>query len=285
MRRLFTFLFFALAITAATAQDTLQVMTYNIRNCHAPDGVNAWGKRKQKVFDLLYKYKPDILGMQEVRHKQLLHLQHALKNYAYAGVGRDNGKKAGEYSPVFYRKDKFKMLQSGNFWLSEKPDVAGSKSWDAALTRICSWVQLQVIGTDSSFFVFNTHFDHRGVQAREQSALLIAQKIKELCGGKPYLLTGDFNARPDSKAIDNLLQNLPGLKDAFTTAQVHKTTEVNTDYGFEVSNKKGSKIDYIFCCPSGTPVSCEIIADNNGVYYPSDHLPFFSAIILFSVYK
>lgn len=285
MRHYFLLLIFVFTAGAAKAQDTLAVMTYNIRNCHAPDGVNAWGKRKQKVFNLLYKYSPDILGMQEVRHKQLVHLQRALKNYGHAGVGRDNGKKAGEYSPVFFKQDKFKLLRSGNFWLSETPDVPGSKSWDAAITRICSWVELQVLGTDSTFFVFNTHYDHRGEKARENSAVLMARKIKEITAGKPYLITGDFNARPDSKAISNLIQNLPGVKDAFGRAAVHKNNEVNTDYGFAVSNRQGSKIDYIFCSPSGTPVSCEIIADNDGQFYPSDHLPFFSAIILFSVHK
>ncbi|MFN8300501.1 MAG: endonuclease/exonuclease/phosphatase family protein [Chitinophagales bacterium] len=284
MRSILLLIFCAL-FGLVNAQDTLGVMTYNIRNCHAPDGVNVWGKRKHKVFDLLHKYRPDILGMQEVRHKQLEHLKQALKNYGEAGVGRDNGRRAGEYSPVFFRSDKFKLLQSGNFWLSETPEVPGSKNWDAALTRICSWVELQVIGTDSSFFVFNTHYDHRGEKARENSALLMAKKVAEIAGGKPFVITGDFNARPDSKAISNLIQNIPGLKDVFTTAPEHKTAEVNTDYGFNVSNKQGSKIDYIFCWSGGMPVSCEIIADNDGVFYPSDHLPFYSAIILFSVHK
>ncbi|MFN8287588.1 MAG: endonuclease/exonuclease/phosphatase family protein [Chitinophagales bacterium] len=281
--------FFLLLLVTASyvlpAQDTLQVMTYNIRNCHAQDGPNKWDKRKQKVFTLIKNHNPDVLGMQEVLLHQLKGLRAALKEYDYVGVGRNDGKTKGEYSPVFYRTEKFTLVRSGTFWLSETPNVPGSKSWDAALTRICTWAVLVTKTKGDTVVVLNTHFDHRGVTARENSMSIIARQLKALAPKAYYIISGDFNCTPDSKAYAILKQQLPDAQDTYVTAQNRKTTEINTDYGFNVSNKKGSKIDYIFCDPNATVSSCEIVADNDGKFYPSDHLPFFTTIILFSAYK
>ncbi len=284
MRNVFTLLLLMAAVWLQ-AQDTLQVMTYNIRNCHAQDGPNKWDKRKHKVYKLVKNHNPDVLGMQEVLLHQLQGLKATLKDYDYVGVGRNDGKTKGEYSPVFFRRDMFSVVRSGTFWLSETPLVPGSKSWDAALTRICTWALLRINKTGDTVMVMNTHFDHRGVQAREKSMGVIARQLKALAPGQPYIITGDFNCTPDSKAYALLKEELPPLQDTYTKAQNHATTETNTDYGFEVSNKTGSKIDYIFCSPDFTIPTCEIIADNDGKFYPSDHLPFFSTIILFSVNK
>ena len=284
MRGVFLFLLI-ITIGVLPAQDTLQVMTYNIRNCHAQDGPNKWDKRKHKVYTLIKNHDPDVLGMQEVLLHQLKGLRATLKDYEYVGVGRNDGKTKGEYSPLFFKKQKFTLLKSGNFWLSETPAVPGSKSWDAALTRICTWALLRINKTGDTVMVMNTHFDHRGVQAREKSMGIIALQLKALAPGYAYLITGDFNCTPDSKAYALLKEELPRVQDTYTKAQNHLTAETNTDYGFEVSNKKGSKIDYIFCSPDFTVPACEIIADNDGKFYPSDHLPFFSTIILFSVNK
>jgi len=272
-------LLISITTTHLFAQDTVQAITYNIRNCHARDGENAWPKRKQKVFDLINKYNPDVLGMQEVLYLQLKNLSGALKEYSYVGAGRNDGKKAGEYSPIFYKKDKYQLLDGGTFWLSETPAAPGSKSWDAALTRICTWAMLKSNSTSDTFFVFNTHFDHKGAKAREESTKIIMQKVAELAHGLPFYICGDFNFTDQSVAYKTLLTITPKVDDSFKYAR-HLNNETNTDYGFKVANTKGSKIDYIFTGTRFTAISCMPITDNDGANYPSDHLPFMATLVL-----
>ncbi len=257
-------------IVSAPLCAQIKVMTYNIRNSNAADGVNRWEKRRDTWIALVRKVDPDILGTQEVLLDQLNYIKKTMTDYAEYGVGRNDGKKKGEYSAIFYKKSKYDLVKGGNFWLSETPDKPGSKSWDAAITRICSWVQLKDKSTGKTFFVFNTHFDHKGKEARRNSARLIRQYIDSLAGTDPVIVTGDFNLEPSDAGYTTMTQKegyRVGLNDTWMEGALDYT-----DCGFEVSNKKCSRIDYIFASPQYSRNSYTVHTDNNGTYYPSDHL-------------
>ncbi|MBS1594124.1 MAG: endonuclease/exonuclease/phosphatase family protein [Bacteroidetes bacterium] len=247
-----------------------KVMTYNIRNSNAADGVNKWENRRESWIALVRKVDPDILGTQEVLIDQLNYIKKTMTDYAEYGVGRNDGKKKGEHSAIFYKKAKYDLVKGGNFWLSETPGVPGSKSWDAAITRICSWVELKEKSSGKTFFVFNTHFDHKGKEARRNSAGLIRHYIDSLAGSDPVIVTGDFNLEPSDAGYATMTQKdgyrVP-LNDTWMEGALNYT-----DCGFEVSNKKCGRIDYIFASPQFSKNSYTVHTDNNGTYYPSDHL-------------
>lgn len=261
------------------AQDTLNAMTYNIRMNTPTDGVNAWPKRKTKVYALIQKYNPDILGMQEVLHLQYANLSSALKAYGHVGVGRNDGKKQGEYSPIFYKKDKYKLLQWGTFWLSETPNVAGSKSWDANITRICTWALFVSTSAKDTFYVFNTHFDHKGVTAREKSAALLCDSIQAKANKHLYLVMGDFNFTDTSPAYNILRSCKATVIDSYKE-RLPENTASGTAPGFKVGERVGNRIDYIFHSPRYTTLHTVIPNDNDGVNYPSDHLPYQAYLLL-----
>lgn len=249
----------------------LKVMTYNIRYDNAGDSINSWSNRILKMETLLNKHNADIIGFQEVLNNQLNDLEKILSGFGHAGVGRDDGKIKGEFSPIFFRESKFKCLNSGTFWLSPTPNVIGSVGWDAAITRICTYVKLKEKETGKVFFVFNTHFDHIGDSARMMSAKLIIQKINELAKGLPVILTGDFNSEPDAsgyKVITNSAK--PVLSDTYSDD--NSTASHCTFKGFEVNSPICKRIDYIFITHKFEKLNYKIIDDNDGSYYTSDHL-------------
>ncbi len=253
----------------ATAQKEIKMMSYNIRNSNAVDGVNKWENRKQMLANLILKVNPDVLGTQEVLMDQYRNLKKMLPEYDVFGVGRNNGKHGGEHSAIFYKRDKYELLIGGNFWLSEIPSVPASKSWDAAITRICSWVKLKDKQSGDTFFVFNTHFDHKGKQARINSAKLLIRTIDSLCGNYPVMVTGDFNFQPDNEgySVMTSTNHLVVLQDAYSSDASNYT-----DCGFEVSNTNCHRIDYIFYSSHFKRNSYTLHSDNNGTFYPSDHL-------------
>ena len=163
----------------------LNIMTFNIRYNTAADSLNAWPYRKDKVASQVLFHEAHILGVQEALHDQVVDLQQRLPQYKYAGVGRDDGKEKGEYSAIFYDTTRLQVLQTKTFWLSETPEVPGSKSWDAAITRIVTWIKFRDKKTKKIFFAFNTHFDHIGQVARRESAKILLQKVKEIAGATP----------------------------------------------------------------------------------------------------
>lgn len=253
---------------------TLRVLTYNIRLDTTSDGVNQWPNRKEKVANLLHKEAPHIFGVQEALRNQMGDLEVLMPGYGWYGAGRDDGKAAGEYSAIFFKKEIFERKDSGTFWLSEKPEVPGSKSWDAAITRLCSWVKLVEKTSGKLFFVFNTHFDHIGEMARLHSMELIAKKVKEIAGNQPFILMGDFNSEPESEpyavAQDKSRWN---LTDAWDADKNNANAEPCTFTGFAVKDAECRRIDFIFTSLVFKVKSSRIIPDNDGTYYPSDHLP------------
>jgi endonuclease/exonuclease/phosphatase family metal-dependent hydrolase len=190
------------------AQQEIKIMSYNIRLDVKSDGENQWDKRKDKVAGLMNYYEADFIGGQEVQNHQLKYLLENLNGYSYIGVGRDDGKEAGEYSCIFYKKDKFNVLQQSTFWLSPTPDTV-SKGWDAAIVRVCTYGLFQDKKTKKKFWVFNTHFDHIGKLARLESAKLIIKKINELnTKNYPVLLSGDFNSKPEEEPSQYMHANM-----------------------------------------------------------------------------
>lgn len=245
-------------------------MTFNIRYDNPKDGDNWWELRKPETVKLINHYSPDFLGIQEGLHSQVEYIVDHCDQYDYIGVGRDDGKKKGEYTALYYNKSKFNLLKEETFWLSDKPDQV-SVGWDASMERICTYGHFEDKSTKQECYVFNAHFDHRGPLARENSAKLIVQKIKDLgITSKRLIVMGDFNCRPDSepiKAFNSLLD------DAGEISQTGIYGPVGTFNQFDPAYVPEGRIDYIFS-KNLTVASYRNIDDrriNN--LWPSDHLP------------
>lgn len=226
---------------SAKKNSEIKVATYNIRNLSDKDE-NAWSNRKEKVKALVLYHDFDIFGTQEGFLSQLQDLCE-MQAYAYTGNGRDDGKDAGEHSAIFYKKDRFKVLDSGNFWLRETPDQPG-KGWDATCcNRICSWAKFKDIQSKKEFYFFNVHFDHEGVIARQESGKLMVQKIKEIAKDVPVITTGDFNSTPETEQIQTM-QTL--LNDSYKVTQAPPYGPEGTFNGFRFNAELKSRIDFIF---------------------------------------
>jgi endonuclease/exonuclease/phosphatase family metal-dependent hydrolase len=236
------------------AQETAQIRwgTFNIRLQNSGDekaGV-GWSVRRDRVADYIKQKQIDIVGMQEVLHQQLVDLLERLPEYDYVGVGRTDGATKGEYSPVFFRKDKFEALEKGNFWLSETPDVPGSVGWDAALERIASYAKLRDKATGKVFMAVNTHFDHVGVKARRESAKLIMRKIQEIVGKQPAVVTGDFNVTEDDEAYKTMIGQQFKFYDAYHMTPNHTGTTYTWHNFCKIPPLECEKIDFIFITPT-----------------------------------
>jgi endonuclease/exonuclease/phosphatase family metal-dependent hydrolase len=267
MRLIFLLLIVFSCTIASTAQ-SVKVMTYNIRYDNPGDGINSWSNRKDKLAQLISKYNPDIFGVQEALSHQLTDIKNALNDYDFVGVGRDDGKQKGEYSAIFYRKNKFNVINQNTFWLSETPEVAGSKSWDAAITRVATWAKFHDKSLKKDFIFINTHFDHIGQEARKNSAKLLKQKALLLKEKLPLIITGDFNCTRDEDPYKVMMD--PSLLKLIDPAP--KNPE-GTFCNFGVNTMTCKPIDYIFYTSEWTSDHYTVIHDNDGKNYPSDHLP------------
>ena len=252
----------------------INVLSYNIRLATPDDVLNTWNARKQKVFTLIRESKPDVFGLQEPLHEQVQDMEYAFPDYTRVGVGRDDGKEAGEYSPVFFNEHKFKMLASGTFWLSQTPSVPGSRGWDAACNRVVSWVKLKDYKTGKIFLVFCTHFDHMGEMARQNSAKLLIHAVDSLSGNNPAVVLGDFNSQPGSEPY-KIITDQTDPKHLSDAREICKKPAgpKYTFTGFRVGAQPGERIDYIFLKNKVKVLSFRVNNANNGDYYPSDHLP------------
>ena len=182
----------------------LNVMTFNIRLDVPSDSLNSWQYRKENAAEMVRMNDVDILGMQEVLLNQMNDLKERLPQYTAIGVGREDGADKGEFSPIFYKKDRFSAIESGTFWVSETPELAGSKGWDASYIRVATWAILKEKATGKEIFAINTHLDNDGLIARKEGGNLLLKKAEELGKGLPIVLTGDFNDTPQSEAIKNI---------------------------------------------------------------------------------
>lgn len=253
----------------------LKVLTLNIRYDNPSDAPNDWPARKDFVLSFLEKESPAIFGLQEALWHQYSYLDSALLAYESVGAGRDDGKSAGEMTPVFYKKDLFSSLQNGTFWLSNTPAVPGSKGWGAVLPRIVTWVELKHIESGGVFYYFNTHYSHMSDSARLMSSHVLLEQVVEIAGDYPFVITGDFNMTPQSKAYDVLTED--GNEDALVldSWSVCETDPWGIEYTYNgFSDEPGtSRIDYIFVSRGVDVIEHITKTPKNDKLFLSDHWP------------
>lgn len=258
-----------LLFTAVPVEAQLNVMSYNIKYANENDGENSWSKRKGHLAGQLKFYEPHIFGVQEALHTQLEFLKDELKAYEYFGKGRDDGSQKGEFSAIFFKAEKFELLEQGTFWLSSTPKTP-SKGWDAAYARVCTYGKLREKSTGKDFWVFNTHFDHVGTEARNKSAKLIHEQIEKLNLDKdPVILMGDFNLEPETEEIRFLSANYTDSKAAAKVSFGPDGTFNAYDFNSPVTRR----IDYIFTTDNIKVLKYGVLSDSKDLKYPSDHLP------------
>jgi len=270
MKKTLLFVFAVIAVSCSVfsscskSEDATEVKwaTFNIRYDNSDDSLNNWKYRRDSVANYLKAQSIDICGMQEVLWSQLMDLEERLPEYQHVGVCRDNGSDEGEASPIFFRKDRFEAMDSGTFWLSQYPDSVGFIGWDGACCRIATWAKLQDKKNGKIFMAVNTHFDHVGVEARKNAALLIIDKIKEIVGDRPAVLTGDFNVNDQSDAYQTITTNEFVLKDAHKVAQqVEGPSYSWHDWGMQPMAER-EKIDFVFVTPTIEVISSKIYQEH-----------------------
>jgi endonuclease/exonuclease/phosphatase family metal-dependent hydrolase len=273
--KIFCTAFLLLIVITVSAQKnsmtTLNVASFNIRMDTPNDSLDSWKHRKDMVNGLIRFHDFDVFGIQEGFHHQIMDILEP-GGYDYVGVGRDDGEDAGEHSAIIFKKGKLLVLDKGDFWLSETPDVPG-KGWDATCcNRICSWAKFKDIDSGKEFFLFNVHYDHQGEEARRQSSYLLLNKIREIADGYPVIATGDFNAVPDSEPIQIIMKD-GLLSDSYDVTIQPPYGTTGTFSSFRLNSPMQNRIDYVW-------ITKDIIVNKYGVlndvqygHFPSDHFP------------
>ncbi len=295
MKRTFVAVALALLLTAGcrasmrtdsqqgTTPAPLRVMSFNIRYDNPSDSVNAWPNRKDWVASLIRFHGADVVGVQEALQRQLVDLDTRLPGWSRVGVGRADGREAGEFAPILYRTERLDLIESGTFWLSPTPDVAGSKGWDAAIERIATWARFRDRSTGCRVLLLNTHFDHIGETARQESARLIRQRLATLANGLPVILAGDLNTTPSSAAYriftrDTIAGALVPLADAYSASRTPHYGPTSSWTEFKAI-EPGRRIDYVMVSPGVDVLSHGILPDSWDGRFPSDHLPVLAALV------
>ncbi len=265
----------------AKAQEPIKILTFNIRLDVVSDSMNSWQYRKGKVASQVLFHETDILAVQEALHNQMLDLQQSLKEYKYTGVGREDGKIKGEYSAIFYKAKRFELLKEATFWLSETPRIPGSKSWDAAITRIVSWAKFRDRMTKKIFFVFNTHFDHIGKVARKESAKMLLKAIDSLAGRSIAIVTGDLNSHPTDEPIQLITDksnplHLTDTKIVSLSAHYGPTGTFNAFGTKEINDEP---IDYIFFNRGVKVLQHATLSQSWQGRFSSDHFPVWARVL------
>ena len=249
----------------------INIATFNLRMDTPNDGENAWPNRKGMASDLIRFYEMDIIGTQEGFKHQLDDLLEQ-GNYAYVGGGRDDGYDEGEHSAILYKSDRFDVINKGDFWFSETPEVPG-KGWDATCcNRICSWAKFKDRKSGVEFFVFNSHYDHQGKEARKNSSILLLNKIKEIAGNETVFATGDFNATPDADPI-KIISESGKLIDSYSVTKQKPYGTIGTTNSFRLDAPMKNRIDYIWVTPNITVTKYGVLNDMQYGRFPSDHFP------------
>ena len=256
----------------------LTVGTYNIRYDSPGDSGNLWVDRGPVVANLIRFYDFDILGTQEGLKNQLDDIENSLEYYARYGSGRDDGKDKGEHSAIFYKKEKFTLLDSGDFWLSETPDKP-SLGWDATCcNRICSWVYLEIKSSHKKFYFFNAHFDHQGVIARKESSKLVIRKINEIAGGAPVIFAGDLNGSRETEWYHTIASSQT-LTDTYSSTN-HPYANNGSFNGFGRNLGTKDIIDHIFSTQHFETHRWGVLTDTYDGKFPSDHFPILAEVSL-----
>ncbi len=269
---LMLFLFMALNLNA----QGITVLSYNIRLDVASDSLNRWDNRKDFLIGQLNFNEPEVFGIQEGLLHQLEEIKNGMPEYTYIGKGREDGLKNGEFSAIFYNQDKLELLEKNTFWLSETPEIP-SKGWDAAIKRVCTYGLFKTKSGGQNFWVFNTHFDHKGEEARKESVFLIIERIEELNRQDyPVILTGDLNLEPDHPSI---LLLSSAMQDSYLLAGDKAFGPEGTFNGFNFFEPVTRRIDYIFISKTGFQLlKYAILSDSKDLRYPSDHFPVFAKL-------
>jgi endonuclease/exonuclease/phosphatase family metal-dependent hydrolase len=267
MKTIINFMILLFMVNSGEAQ--ISVMSYNIKFANENDGENSWSQRKDHLAGQLKFYEPDIFGVQEALYSQLEFLKDELTSYEYFGKGRDDGAQKGEFSAIFFKTEKFDLLEQGTFWLSTTPQKPG-KGWDADYPRVCTYGRFLEKETEKEFWVFNTHFDHVGKEARKESTQLIHRKIEELNReDHPVILMGDLNLEPDTPEIEFLAAH---YRDSMDEAEVVFGPE-GTFNAYDFHSPVTRRIDYIFTTNNIKVLKYGVLSDSKDLKYPSDHLP------------
>lgn len=255
--------------------NSINLISYNIRFDNPLDGINSWQFRKDNVAALLKFHDAQIICLQEALYNQIVDLNERLPDFDWVGVGRDDGRRKGEFSPIFFRKDRFTLVDWGTFWLSETP-LKPSVGWDAALKRLCTFAKLRDNNSNDEFYVYNTHFDHIGSLAQVNSANLIVNRIIELTADYPIILAGDFNVTPESSTYKSLTSN---LFDSWTVSVQPPYGPIGTWNAFDYLSPLDKRIDYVFINSSFKVEKYANLTDSFNQKFPSDHLPVFVKLI------
>lgn len=265
-------IFFLLALQLASlcaAAESLRVMTFNVRYPNPGDGANVWSARRDLLVETIRSRRPDVIGTQELFYEQGQYIVEKLPEYSWFGLSR-RGSHEDEHMGVFYREDRLRVVESGDFWLSVTPEKPGSLSWNMSLPRMVTWAVFEIAGTGKRFRYFNTHLAHRDVDetARLKSAMLLACRVGLLDNDEPVVVTGDFNAPAGGAVHQVMAQN---LRDAWLDAAT-RTGPEDTFHGFTGKPRPG-RIDWILYRAPWKAVSAETITDRKGNLFPSDHFP------------
>lgn len=260
-----------LAVTAR-ATDTLCVMSYNLR-VPVDRSPYTWAERRRPVGECIRQIAPDLLGTQEGIRSQLEDLAADLPEFAWTGAGRD-GEMRGEFSAVFFRRDRIQVREKGNFWLSSTPDVPGSRTWGNKLPRMVTWIRFEDRRTHQECVWFNTHFDHQSQPSREQSARLLADRARAVEPKVPVLITGDFNAAAGQNPAYDLLVHAGAMTDTWTAAPRREGEGVNTFNGFaRTPIAGGRRIDWVLCRGDFVVEKAAVVLFQKDGRFASDHCP------------
>ncbi len=282
MKKMIASLFFVAWFIGSKAQAPVNVITFNVRYNNPGDSANAWPFRKDFAASQILFHEAQIVGVQEALHGQMIDLLERLPAFRYVGVGRDDGKEKGEYSAIFYDSTRLKLLQTNTFWLSTTPEVPGSKGWDAAITRVVTWAKFRDKKTKKEFYAFNTHFDHIGKEARRESAKLLLQKVNEIGGKNPTVITGDFNSVPSDEPIQVITEtaNPLHLIDSKAVSLKPHYGPTGTFNGFTAKEINDNPIDYIFIKNKVKVLKHATLSQSWKGRFSSDHFPVFASLVI-----
>jgi len=282
MKKMVICLILSVEFLLVKAQLPMNVISFNIRYNSPSDSANAWPYRKDLVASQILFHEAHLIGVQEALHVQMMDLLDRLPGFRFVGVGRDDGKEKGEYSAIFYDTNRIQLLMTKTFWLSPQPEVPGSKGWDAAITRVVTWAKFRDSKTRKEFYAFNTHFDHIGKLARRESAKLLIEKVNEIAGKSPVVITGDFNSSPTDEPIQVITDaaNSLHLVDARSISKTPHYGPTGTFNGFTSKEINDNPIDYVFIRNGVKVLKHATFSQSWHGRFSSDHFPMFAQVVI-----